>query len=86
MSLASKIEAKLTAALNASSVRVVDDSDAHAGHGASGVHVHVVVVSPAFAGKPTLVRHRLVYAALAEEMKQAIHALQITARAPDEPV
>ena len=84
MSLASLIETRLRADLGATEVRVVDDSAAHAGHGASGAHVAVVVVSAAFAGKSTLQRHRLVYAALADEMKGPIHALQITARAPGE--
>lgn len=84
MTLAATIESKLRAALGASDVRVVDDSASHAGHGASGAHVAVIVVAAAFAGKSTLQRHRLVYGALAEEMKGAIHALQITARSPDE--
>jgi BolA protein len=84
MTLASTIEARLRSTLGAVDVRVVDDSAAHAGHGASGAHVAVVVVSPAFMGRSTLQRHRMVYAALAEEMKSAIHALQITARTPEE--
>jgi BolA protein len=85
MTLKAAIEEKLRAALGATLVEVVDDSASHAGHGASGAHVAVVVVAPAFAGKSTLQRHRLVYAALAAEMTGAIHALQITARAPGEP-
>jgi BolA protein len=84
MSLAATIEQKLRSALGATDVRVVDDSASHAGHGASGAHVSVVVVAAAFAGKSTLQRHRLVYGALAEEMTGAIHALQITARAPED--
>jgi BolA protein len=84
MTLAETIETRLRNALHAVDVRVVDDSAAHAGHGASGAHVAVVVVAAAFAGKSTLQRHRMVYAALAEEMKESIHALQITARTPDD--
>ena len=84
MTLAATIEAKLRAALGASEVRVVDDSASHAGHGASGAHVAVVVVAAAFAGKSTLQRHRLVYGALADELKGPIHEQQITARAPGE--
>jgi BolA family transcriptional regulator, general stress-responsive regulator len=41
-------------------------------------------VSPTFAGKPTLARHRMIYQALGELMQHPIHALAITARAPDE--
>jgi BolA protein len=84
MTLKAAIEEKLRAALGATAVEVIDDSASHAGHGASGAHVAVVVVAPAFSGKSTLQRHRLVYAALAAEMTGAIHALQITARAPGE--
>jgi BolA protein len=84
MTLAQTIETKLRGALGDVVVRVVDDSASHAGHGASGAHVAVVVVGAAFAGKSTLQRHRMVYAALADEMKAEIHALQITARTPDE--
>jgi BolA protein len=84
MTLSAVIDQKLRAALGATDVRVVDDSAAHAGHGASGAHVAVVVVAAAFAGRSTLQRHRMVYAALADEMAGPIHALQITARAPGE--
>lgn len=68
-------------------VEVADDSAAHAGHlGAmmGGGHYTVTVVSDRFEGKNTLARHRLVYAALEEEMKQAIHALRIEAYTSEE--
>ena len=42
-----------------------------------------MVVSDAFAGKSRLERHRMVNAALAEELK-TVHALAITALAPQE--
>ena len=42
-----------------------------------------MVVSAAFAGKSRLERHRMVNAALAEELK-TVHALAITALAPEE--
>ena len=84
MSLAEVITSRLTTALQAISVQVEDDSAAHAGHGASGAHVSVVVVAEAFRGKSPIQRHRLVYGALAEEMKGPIHALAIVAKAPGE--
>lgn len=86
MSLAATIETRLKDALQATTVKVEDDSADHAGHGASGAHVSVVVVAEAFRGKSPIARHRLVYAALAEEMKGPIHALAITAKAPGEPL
>jgi BolA protein len=82
--LGTVIAEKLKAALGATVVDVQDDSAAHAGHGASGAHVSVTVVADAFAGKAPLARHRMVYAALAEEMQGPIHALAITAKTSSE--
>jgi BolA protein len=78
------ITSKLTAALGATVVEVEDDSASHAGHGASGAHVNVVVVAESFAGKSPIQRHRMIYAALAEEMTGPIHALAIVAKTPAE--
>lgn len=78
------ITSKLKAAIGATIVEVEDDSASHAGHGASGAHVNVVVVAEAFAGKSPIQRHRMIYAALAEEMTGPIHALAIVAKTPAE--
>lgn len=78
------ITSKLKAAIGATLVEVEDDSASHAGHGASGAHVNVVVVAEAFAGKSPIQRHRMIYAALAEEMTGPIHALAIVAKTPAE--
>ena len=82
-----RIRAALQAALKPTALEVVDDSHKHAGHeGARDGRGHftVRVVSPAFAGKAPLARHRAVYAALGEMMQTDIHALAIEARTPDE--
>lgn len=47
-------------------------------------HWEAVVVSGAFAGKSLIERHRLVFAALAEEMKGPIHALTLKTYTPEE--
>ena len=80
------IEARLTAALAPLSLTVRDDSAQHAGHaGASaGRHFTVTIVAAAFAGKPRVARHRLVYDALADAMQRGIHALAIVAYTPEE--
>ena len=49
-----------------------------------GDHYEAVVVSPAFAGKTKVNRHRLVYGALQEAMVQRIHALALTTLTPEE--
>jgi BolA family transcriptional regulator, general stress-responsive regulator len=75
-------------ALNPESIRIKDDSAAHAGHAGAApggnTHWSVEIVSRAFDGKPTVARHRMVYSALGDLMNNPIHALQITARTPDE--
>jgi len=48
------------------------------------VHFEATVVSPAFAGKRSLQRHRLVYGALGAAVGQDIHALSIQAYTPEE--
>ncbi|MBP6458315.1 MAG: BolA family transcriptional regulator [Pseudoxanthomonas sp.] len=75
------------AALQPVTLDVVDDSHKHAGHeGARDGRGHftVRIVSPVFAGKAPLARHRAIYAALGEMMQTDIHALAIEAKAPGE--
>lgn len=82
-----RIRTLLAQALAPVSLEVHDDSHRHAGHaGARGGqgHFRVDIVSAAFAGKPLLARHRLIYAALGEMMQTDIHALAIRAKAPGE--
>ena len=47
-------------------------------------HWKARIVSSAFAGHSLIARHRLVFDALADEMKGAIHALTLDTRAPGE--
>ena len=70
-------------------IEIADDSHKHAGHAGArdgGGHYRLNIVSAQFTGKPTVARHRMVYSALGEMLKQKceIHALHITASAPDE--
>jgi len=52
--------------------------------GDDGVHFEAVVRCAAFAGKPTLARHRMVYATLGELMGNEIHALGLRTDLPEE--
>ena len=84
---AALIEARLSAALAPiASIQITDDSAQHAGHAgaAAGGHFSVTIVAAAFAGKPRVARHRMVYDALADAMQRGIHALAITAYTPEE--
>jgi acid stress-induced BolA-like protein IbaG/YrbA len=49
-----------------------------------GTHFSALVVSEAFAGKRTLQRHQLVYAALGKLMGNEIHALTMQTHTPAE--
>jgi BolA protein len=82
------IRNKLTEAFAPVALEVVNDSHRHAGHagspGTGESHFTIKVVSAAFAGKSRLERHRMVNRALAAELAGKIHALAVTALAPDE--
>ena len=47
-------------------------------------HYELIVVAAAFAGKPPVERHRLVYAALAEPLRGPLHAVTIKTYSPEE--
>ena len=79
------IHARLSEVFSPEALAVHDDSYQHAGHASAGGggHFRVNLTSAAFAGKRTLERHRLVYAAVQEAISSGdIHALQIDAKAP----
>ena len=86
--MADRITHKLDAAFAPQSLQVIDESHQHHGHGGwregGETHFRVNIVSEAFRGKSRLERHRLVNAALAEELAERVHALAISAKAPDE--
>ncbi len=82
-----QIEARLRAAFSPDSLEVVDESRLHVGHEGArsgGGHYAVTIVSARFAGQPLVLRHRMVYGALADMMDRDIHALRINAITPEE--
>lgn len=94
MSVREQISSRLQA-LQPKVLDIIDDSAAHAGHAGAqshaertgagvvaneGTHFEIRVVSAAFAGKPLLQRHRMIYALLDDLMKTRIHALKIDAQ------
>lgn len=87
MSRVEKIENKLRAAFKPESLDVIDDSHKHAGHAGAksgGGHFDLTIVSAAFSGQNTVMRHRMIYDALGEMMQTEIHALSIKAFSPEE--
>ena len=88
MRVEERITRKLQQAFAPETLEVVNDSHRHAGHasspGTGESHFSIKVVSRSFAGKTRLERHRMVNEVLAEELAGNVHALAITARAPEE--
>ena len=88
MRIEEQITKKLRQAFAPVALEVVNDSHRHAGHADSPQtgesHFIIKVVSESFAGKSRVERHRMVNEVLAEELKDRIHALAISALAPEE--
>ena len=90
MSTQTEIREKLMIGLEPSRLDVVNESELHAGHrsspGTGESHFRVTIVSPRFAGKSRIERHRMVNEILAEELAGKVHALALHAYAPGEPI
>ncbi|KAJ7282998.1 bola protein [Mycena rebaudengoi] len=93
--LETAIREKLQARLNPTSLKISNDSWQHRHHAhvaalraqgseASETHFTVQVVSSAFQSKTTMQRHRLVYAALREELEGGLHALSLQTKTEEE--
>ena len=52
--------------------------------GGNGHHFEARIVSPAFRGLSRIARHRLVYAAMGDRMREEVHALSMTTLTPEE--
>ena len=85
--VADKIHNKLTGAFAPNSLEVIDESHLHEGHAGARPggqsHFRVKIVAAAFEGKSLVQRHRMVNQTLAEELAGPVHALAISATAPE---
>lgn len=80
--LAGLMAESLQARLQPTTLEVVDESGAHAGHAGAngtgfGTHFRIRIASPIFTGKTRVARHRLVYDALQDFIDQGVHAIAI---------
>lgn len=86
--VAAEIENRLTIALAPERLEVVDDSEKHRGHAGHDLrgesHFSVTVVSAAFEGQSRVTRQRMVNQALAELLRDRVHALAMKTLAPGE--
>lgn len=80
-SRAERMREKLSIALQATRLEIIDESAAHAGHAGAApggeTHYRVRIASPLFEGRSRIEKHRLVYDALQEDIAQGVHALAI---------
>jgi BolA protein len=75
------------AVLEPQQLDVIDESALHAGHSGAaggGGHYRLIIISSRFNGMNAVARHRAVYQALGDMMREQIHALSITAFTPEE--
>lgn len=88
MTMETRIRAKLAAGLDPIELAVTDESHLHAGHAGARAggqtHYRIKVASARFDGKGRIARHRMVYALLAEEIADGVHALALQTLAPGE--
>ena len=86
--IAQRIEQILRETFNPAHLEVIDESHRHAGHAGAHPegesHFRVIIVSDAFDTRPLVQRHRMVNEALADLLRERVHALAITARTPEE--
>ena len=68
----SYIKEKIESSIPGTSVEIAGD----------GVHFEAVIVSESFEGLSTLDRHKVVYSALGDDMKENIHALSMKTYTP----
>jgi acid stress-induced BolA-like protein IbaG/YrbA len=72
---AAEVATLIRAGLPGADITVQSDDD---------THFEAVIVAAEFAGKRSIARHQLVYAALGARMGRDIHALSIKAYTPEE--
>lgn len=93
MSVEQAMKEKLKNAFAPQVLRIDNESERHAHHRAmreeepqqpGETHFRIYIVADAFSGKSRIERHRLVNDVLAEELAGPVHALSISALAPEE--
>src|SRR5271168_1302420 len=88
MTVAHTIRAKLIAAFAPTALSIEDESGLHKGHSGARpegeTHFRVKIVSAEFEGLSRVERQRRVYAVLADELQDRVHALALTTLTPKE--
>lgn len=86
--VAARIERKLREAFQPEQLRVIDQTNEHHGHvgwrESGETHFRVEITATRFAGQSRVERQRQIYAVLAEDMNNPIHALSLVVLTPAE--
>ena len=86
--MTARLRAKLEAVFSPLSLVIEDESAKHAGHAGAReggeTHYRIRIVSQSFAGLSRVERQRKVYAAVAEELAERVHALSLVTLTPEE--
>lgn len=80
----SQIQTKLSAAFAPIHLEVTNESHKHNVPPGSESHFKVVLVSAEFVGKRQVQRHQAIYATLAAELADGVHALALHTYSPEE--
>jgi BolA protein len=87
MNMKSRIEAKLQAAFDPVMLDVVDDSEAHRGHGGyregGNTHFNVTIKAATFNGLSRVAQQRLINKELVLEFEDGLHALALFVQTTD---
>lgn len=78
------LQQKLVDGLKPVRLRLENESHRHSVPKGSETHWNLIVVADAFAGKPLVQRHRLVYDTLGQDTMRSIHALTMKTLTPQE--
>lgn len=80
----SRIHTKLVVGFQPVHLEVINESYMHSVPPGSETHFKVVLACAAFAGKRQVQRHQAIYACLAEELQNGVHALALHTFSPEE--
>jgi BolA protein len=81
MTIEKIIHDKLVKAFQPELLQIINDSDKHMNHPGSpnsgASHFRIKMIAEAFKDKSRIEKHRLVYAALEDDIKSGVHAIQL---------
>lgn len=79
-----RIVVKLSESFNPAHLSVLNESYMHSVPPGSETHFKVILAADEFVGKRQVQRHQAVYACLADELKNGVHALALHTFSPEE--